>query len=656
MNNESTISVNANDIKKLSPRTKLLINNCNENFLSVCEEIILHLSKNKNTKNAVAITFIIHYLTHNKCENSTPSVHLLYDLINHTSKHAKYSIATVRTIINELITHGLLVEKVVTEGSSNRKMNAVTMPDLIGDLHLAMDSYLEKTLEKKNPQPLRNKSNIKILKHDLAKFPTSVKSITKRQVIEIRSDDLSLGSILSGICPPEKTSVVHGKLMPIENSGKTTGTSAIDFTATTWSDSDSIMLFSDITYYHAVITLVYFAHIAKLSQYQNGIITPKNRTHIHIDDILTLFHNSDNFGGHQRSQCREALQRIKKTTINLRPKTPFDFSNLIERSNGETKSGRTEIFLRPFKDLKRVDFIDSHGAFGESTMDFVVELPDEMFKKLFSEKFHWLLPPTALSIYETFFSIYMWLRKVMYNRTEWEFSLQDFYVLNMRTVHSLDLDDFYLRFQSELEKKARGSMLNIDAHFRVEKLFYKNEYRIQLFGYNCEIDFHSRKMVARLNPEDFNTASKLNEARETPTLSNPLSDNRKRSRISQALKTEDEGFGYVVLSLGNPMIDTFIITTLSNDNQLNEISRKISNRTEFLNSEVSEYINRLNWQVSRNFCGKNVSDDVIEKIYQHYLVGLNISKDSPSEQLSFLMISKNNQKLFREWMNIYLND
>jgi hypothetical protein len=254
----------------------------------------------------------------------------------------------------------------------------------------------------------------------------------------------------------------------------------------------------------------------------------------------------------------------------------------------------------------------------------------------------------------------------------------------MGAGHSLE--DFYSRLKKELNKKARGSTLKIDRYFLVKKQPYQQVFQVKLFGYNCSIDLQSKNVIVDLDSLEFSSALKLTNMRKTPTISNLLADktlmeliknkneldvkhieelthhgasfleystNALRRRIKQVLKVEDEGFGYAIFSLGNPIEGTYAITALSSIEQIENEARKISKKKGFYHSEVIEYLLEEQRNISCYFNRKLMPTSLLRNAYNDYCID-SINDDNSSNQVTFFMLSILDEQSFKTYINQHL--
>lgn len=351
-----------------------------------------------------------------------------------------------------------------------------------------------------------------------------------QRVIALKDQPISLLSILMAVCPKDKMPLRQGtlKIFPqnsVSSLAKAGPLFSADFRVTTFTDSDSIMTIDDTVVVFAIMSLVFHAHVARFYEYSTTNTLPRNYTHINIDSILSLISTAKVFGGDQRNKVRESLERIFKTNILVKPDQLVDLSMVIPPRDGiDLRKAKVDFNIRPIQNLTKVSFVGE-----ESTMDYLIELPDVVFVDLFTNKFHWLLPRDILTIDRELFELYLFCRNLMgSHQTSLELSLQDLFFLSADSNISCTQDD-QKRYLGRLRKVLKNYSNRQDhhSHLSVSRPEGKRGvFELSLFGYECKLNFNKQQSFSvNLNEEVFREALSLDKgSRSTPTVSNPFSD------------------------------------------------------------------------------------------------------------------------------------
>lgn len=601
-------------------------------------------------------------------------------------------------ILSEFLQFGLFLESRIYATDLNRKLNLISFPETLLDLKNAMKAYIEflnlKVSNKSAVNDIPVKTKAAAIENQISAYPSSTISKEKNVIIMKDDRDTSLLTILSSICPVDKTLVQEGVLMfnhsnsqkLIENKNKPN----LNYRTTTWSDSNSVMMFRDLKTYVALITLVYHAHLAKFNDYYHKQYTPRNISHVHLDDILRIISRGkkQSFGGTQRTECRESLQRIRKTNIELRPESAANLSGIASNSSLATDElFKTERTLSPLKELSRVEFMDGNGKWGQSTMDYIVQLPDDLFEKMFTSKFHWLFPPSFLTIHEVLFALYFFLRNNWTKGTNKKtFEVGDFYYQHEATTNNLS--EFIARFNTLLIKLSKtGGQAGIKKTlFSATKVPYKKQFKIKLFGYFCYINLDTKTMEVELKEDLFYAALEMNSTnRKSPTWSNKLANltysellNKKnfseedtsiiqemtltsksmlpntnqslKKRLPRMLPCADKELGYIELTLGNNKKQSYFITLLSSNEYIENICKEISLNLGVSFSDVSDYIFSLASSIPKIYLSKTIEINDFRTVYDQYIRSTG-SEDSIKNQMEFFAIAQHSPSSFHFMMS-----
>lgn len=457
-----------------------------------------------------------------------------------------------------------------------------------------------------------------------------------------------------------------------------------NYIITTWTDEDSVMLRSDLRYWFAAQNLIFHSHLARLNDYRYMSKKPENKTHIHIDDVIrVVFPNckgSKSIGGYQRKMCREAFQRLRKTVIQLIPHCDTNLPVLNNVVPQEKTRIAQEVELKPFNKLTRVEYFNSRQEFGQSTMDYIVELPDQIFETLVSEQFHWLMPTSLLSMSDFLFTLYLYLRNIMADKKSQSLvDLKSFYYLHP------GLSDDFCGFMATLEKELIQlcrKQRKVD-HYSVSKVPYKKRFNIELFGYICVVDLSSSTITVDLDRDAFHRSLNLNESRKTPTITNQLAHLSLNEILEKEELTEDEsdtladvikmsrktisstalgsqkcllrtfkeierGGGYVKLKTTVGGLEHVYITLLSTSETLDKYSQFIAASLGMEVNVVSQYLYQIKSGLSQRVAGYLVELDTLLRVFMIFCETRQIDNPDPSDEITLLKQAEKNPEMFTE--------
>lgn len=689
---------------ELTPRMKLLANDykTKPEFIPMYKKLYSSdfnqhlLTKSGKLDVAILVTFIDVLF-----RNQGSKYLALNDVTKSITNRSICSKSKFSKVLSQFLQCGMFLESRVNAVDLDRKFTVISFPNTIEDLEAGIDTYINNRSSFISKRADKTGGEIKqrsaLIKENISNFASaSIKTIEKNVIVMKNENGTSLLTILSSICPVEKTTVQSGNLtFNIPSINKVTNekneTCTVGYRSTTWGLSESVMMFQDLKTYYALITLIYHAHVARFNEYYHKKTTPINFTHIHIDDILNLTTsgNQVSFGGTQRTKCRDSLQRIRKTVIELRPDAEIDISKIVSSSSAEHLSGSTlERTVTPLKEICRAGFYDSKGEFDESTMDYVIQLPDDLFERMFTSNFHWLFPPSFLTVDELLFALYIYLRNNWSkDKNKNIFLIEDFYYQHESSTHNLS--DFISKLNALFMKmtKFKGKFKIKKALLSVSKVRYRNEFIVKIFGYNCNINLDDKTMAVMLNEELFYEALEMSSVkRKTPTWSNKLSkltysELLKKKRLSEdeqsnaKLMSDDsrdmlnksnislqkklpkmipcvlKELGYIKLMVGTNKAQTYYITLLSSNEYIDSICVELSTKIGASIDEIKSYIYKLVTGIPRIYQSRTIDKSDFESVYEQYLRSINTTKSTIEHERDFFSIAENNPSAFHFMMS-----
>lgn len=503
----------------------------------------------------------------------------------------------------------------------------------------------------------------------------------ENRLITLRESCTSYINLLMSLGQTNKTKMKTGVITIKPNNAQNF---LCNYIITTWTDEDSVMLRSDLRYWFAAQNLIFHSHLARLNDYRYMSKIPENKTHIHIDDVIKVVYpnskGSQSIGGYQRKKCREAFQRLRKTVIQLIPHCDTNLTTLNNVIPQEKTRIAQEVELKPFNKLTRVEYFNSDQEFGQSTMDYIVELPDQIFETLVSEQFHWLMPTSLLSMSDFLFTLYLYLRNLMSDKKSLNvIDLKAFYYLHP------GLSDDFCGFISLLEKELVHlcrKQRKIE-HYSVSKEPYKKRFEIELFGYLCLVDLKKLTIIVELDKEAFHRSLNLNESRKTPTFTNQLAnlslkeilekedfsddesdtlaDVIKMSRkavsstalgaqkcLVRTFKEVERGGGYVKLETTVGGLEFVYITLLSSSETLNQYSRFIASSLGMEMSVVNQYLHQIKSSLPQRIAGYIVEFDTLLRVFMLFCETRQIDTPKPSDEITLLKQAEKNPEMFTE--------
>ena len=714
------LEIEISDKMKLSGRMKLLANDTlsKPEFINVYKTLYdpdknPHLKYKSEKTTVVILSTFFDVLSRNSNSEYIALNEVTLAVIDRGyCKKSKFS-----KILTEFIKQGFFKESVVLATNLNRKFTLISFPDNIEDLESSIQFYIDNPKVIKSQAPavydFKNKSSA-IKLNVLPYASTSTTKTKEKNVVVLKDDDdgTSLLTILSSICPVEKTEVQSGNLLfkfPTPANSENNKSvqrkeeRIIAYESTTWHNSDSVMQFKDLKVYYSILSLVYHAHVSRFNEYYYKKSEPKNITHLNIDDInfLTSGGSKESFGGTQRASIRESLQRIRKTIIELRPDSSTDLSGIVSSSSSEhLEAASIERTIYPLKELSRVEYVNGKGEWGESTMDYIIQLPDDVFNKMFSSKFHWLFPPSVLTIDELLFALYSYLRNNwVVGRTKKSFLIDDFYY--QYESSSYNISEFITKLSTLLLKlsKFKGKPRIKKSFYSVIKTAYKNEYKVKLFGYNCLIDFNLQAIDVELNEDLFYEALEISSInRKSPTISNKLhklsyfellhkkkfsaedqstlkemsdvsrnmltnSNKSIQKRLPKMIPVINKSLGYIEIQLSKgETAESYFITLLSSKDEIDNICKNLSSILAVSVAEVSSYIYKLTPTIPRIYQSKTIEVNDYKTVYKQYLRSMEsmnednqgnggIVKSSINNEMEFFMLAENDPSRFKFMMS-----
>ncbi|MBD0788016.1 hypothetical protein HUO09_16810 [Vibrio sp. Y2-5] len=628
------------------------------------------------------LLFITELLRKNQHKAVIPLSHVLSEIVE--SELCKTTVC--RNLLNHFfIAKGIFETPTVKDSNSDRIYPAITYSgQILDNLDSIIDSAGSNNLQVLKSEgslsPALNKLNKQAIRNQISYIPSSFDIATdEKRVIAIKDNYSGLMNILVSVASTDKQQNRTGTMAVSLKQGPQEITMLTDYEVSTWTNSDSVMLFKDLKYYFAANTLTFHAHVARLNDYLYQKRPPVNRTHLHIDDILSLIYpnTKKGFGGIQRNECREALQRIRKTIVELTPHKQEEISVLKNAlmQTGENDGDRpvTETEIKPFSKLARVEYTNSKGKFGASTMDYIVELPEVLFNSLFCEEFHWLMPPSILTVDDLFFALYLYLRTRMGQKGTYTFSFESFFLVNSGTGSSVS--DFANRLKDALYSLSRSTK-NKTKIFNATKTKYKAQYTLELYGYTCYIDCANEEISVTVDQKLFLAALELHDGRRTtPTISNPLANisfneliqkkeftepelnslanlvqmgkkhltktlQSTNRRLGHMIRTVVNEPGYIGLSCSTSDTPQFYITSVTSEQEIYSLATQLGDDFGMAVSDISEHLFSLQEKIDNKFLGTKLPVSVLEAAYRFYCDGFQLGDGSIKNQVELFQLAQ----------------
>lgn len=286
-----------------------------------------------------------------------------------------------------------------------------------------------------------------------------------------------------------------------------------------------IVNMDDFKIYCALVTLVYHYHQYVTTTYKDFSV-PKNRTPIHIDDILKLIYphrNNRRFSGKDTRRVREAFKAIDDTSFEI-------IDQLIERVLNIEAIGFTKRTSRLVKQLtpfttQRSEIDGDQLRFGENATIYIVELNDNVFDALLTDATLFVLPRSVLGLPPVLFGLYLKLRGLTHipkDKLPFKIALPLALVQQSLCSH-ISFDQFKRSLDTELRLTKR--VKTIDELTMVDTDSVKEQILFQLFGYHVVWDQRNDELNVHVNVEEFLQCCDITKkSQRAPTTRNKLRD------------------------------------------------------------------------------------------------------------------------------------